>query len=64
MDFEKWRPWLIVIEAPFNVESEWAQLLTDARYGFVHYDGINRYYLAEEHANLAGSFDIPPSVLG
>jgi FkbM family methyltransferase len=63
MDFEKWRPWIVLIENPFNIEPEWAQLLIDARYRFVHYDGINRYYLAEEHADLAGAFDTPPSWL-
>ncbi|HEY3700029.1 MAG TPA: FkbM family methyltransferase [Spongiibacteraceae bacterium] len=63
MDFQRWRPWIILIENPFNIEPEWANLVVDARYKFVHYDGINRYYLAAEHINLAGAFDTPPNLL-
>lgn len=63
MDFGRWRPWIVLIENPFNVEPAWASLLVDAGYSFAHYDGINRYYLAEEHRDLLGAFDTPPNVL-
>ncbi len=63
MDFQRWRPWILLIESPFNIEPEWRSLLTDARYREVRCDGINRYFLAEEHMNLLGAFDMPPGFL-
>ncbi|HET8687921.1 MAG TPA: FkbM family methyltransferase, partial [Methanosarcina sp.] len=63
LDLTRWRPWIILIENPFNVEPVWESLLTLADYEFVHYDGINRYYLCKEHVNLAGAFDTPPNIL-
>ena len=63
MDFKKWRPWILLIESPFNIEPEWRPLLEGARYREVRCDGINRYFLAEEHMNLAGAFDMPPGFL-
>lgn len=63
MDFQRWRPWVLLIESVFNVEPEWGDLLKAARYQFVHRDGINRYFLAEEHMNLADAFNLPPGSL-
>jgi FkbM family methyltransferase len=74
MDFQRWRPWIMIIEIPLHVEirdgqlksvemhPDWEQLILEAHYHPVHYDGLNRYYIAEEHMNLAGAFDVPPSV--
>lgn len=62
-DFARWRPWIIAIETPFNNVPEWASIITDAGYRKVRFDGINTFYLADEHAQLAGAFDIPPSYL-
>ena len=63
MDFERWRPWVLLIESPFNVEPEWRPLLESARYHEVRRDGINRFFLAEEHMALKGAFDMPPGFL-
>lgn len=63
MDFERWRPWVLLIESPFNIEPEWRPLLESARYHEVRHDGINRFFLAEEHMALKGAFDMPPSYL-
>ncbi len=63
MDFNKWRPWIILIETPFNRDQEWEKIITDASYRFVQFDGLNSFYLAEEHLNLAGAFETPPSYL-
>jgi FkbM family methyltransferase len=63
MDFTKWRPWILLIEAPFDTHPSWEKIVTDAAYRFVQYDGLNRFYLAEEHSNLAGAFETPPSYL-
>jgi hypothetical protein len=63
MDFQRWRPWIVVIENPFNVEPVWASMLVDAEYQFVHYDGINRYYLAKERIDLTRSLAVSPNLL-
>ncbi len=67
MDFKKWRPWLIIIEATAPMSQEtlhqsWEFLLTDCAYEFVYFDGLNRYYLAQEHAELKPAFATPPNV--
>jgi FkbM family methyltransferase len=67
MDFARWRPWVLVIEATLpdsrvtNHET-WEHLVTGQRYRYVWFDGLNRYYVAEEHAELAASFGTPPNV--
>jgi FkbM family methyltransferase len=63
MDFERWRPWILLIESPFNIDPEWRSLVEGARYREVRRDGVNRYFLAEEHMNLIGAFDMPPGFL-
>jgi FkbM family methyltransferase len=67
MDFKKWRPWLVIVEAttPMSQETaylEWEYLLTDANYLFVYFDGLNRYYIALEHPELKPAFAVPPNV--
>jgi FkbM family methyltransferase len=67
MDFEKWRPWLLVIEATLpnsrvtNHES-WEALVTNHCYRYAHFDGLNRYYVADEHAELLELLSIQPNV--
>lgn len=66
MDFNRYRPWILVIEAaePNNIHAptyqEWDGLVQAARYRFVYTDLLNRYYVAEEHPELFGSFALPP----
>ncbi|MCS0630664.1 FkbM family methyltransferase [Telluria mixta] len=67
MDFERWRPWVLVIEAtqPNSRETNhasWEHLVTSRRYRYAWFDGLNRYYVAEEHAELLASFGIQPNV--
>jgi FkbM family methyltransferase len=67
MDFERWRPWVLVIEATLPNSREtnhasWEHLVTDRRYRYAWFDGLNRYYVAEEHAALLASFGIQPNV--
>ena len=67
MDFARWRPWVLVIEATLPNSREtrheaWDALVTSQRYRFVWFDGLNRYYVAEEHAELAQHFGIQPNV--
>ena len=67
-DFRNFRPWIVLVEAtrPNSQEAthnEWEWLLTDAAYRFVYFDGLNRFYVAEErYSELAPSFQIPPNV--
>ncbi len=61
------RPWIIVVEAiePLTSVSRhdaWEPLLTAAAYEFVYFDGLNRYYLAAEHADRRERFLAPPNV--
>lgn len=67
MDFERWRPWVLVIEATLpnsritNHEA-WEALVTSHRYRYAYFDGLNRYYVAEEHAELLEVLSVPPNV--
>jgi hypothetical protein len=67
MDFTRWRPWVLVIEATLPNSREtnhasWEHLVTEQRYRYAWFDGLNRYYVAEEHPELLGSFGIQPNV--
>jgi FkbM family methyltransferase len=63
LDLNRWRPWFLVIETPFEQNQSWASMVLDAGYSAVHFDGLNTYYLADEHANLAGAFEMSPGYL-
>jgi len=61
------RPWVMVIEAtiPNSTETDyanWDPILTAANYQIVYFDGLNRFYVAKEHAELAVAFSTPPNV--
>jgi FkbM family methyltransferase len=65
--FEQVRPWIVVVEATLpnsqvSTHEEWERLLTGRGYRLAYRDGLNRYYVAEEHAELLGAFDVPPNV--
>ncbi|MDD2799971.1 MAG: FkbM family methyltransferase [Methylococcales bacterium] len=67
MDFGRFRPWIVVVEAtrPNSTEEdyfEWEGLLVEANYLFAYADGLNRFYLALEHKYLAEALKYPPNV--
>jgi FkbM family methyltransferase len=67
MDFERWRPWVLVIEATLPNSREtnhetWEPLVTSERYRFAWFDGLNRYYVAAEHPQLLDAFGVQPNV--
>jgi FkbM family methyltransferase len=67
LDLRRFRPAVILAEATVpqtRVEShgEWEPLLLAADYSFVYFDGVNRFYLANEHAALKVHFAVPPNV--
>lgn len=64
---ERLRPWVLVVEAtiPNSPETDyenWDPLVTAAGYRFVYFDGLNRFYIADEHAELADAFLVPPNI--
>ena len=66
-DSQALRPWVMVIEAtiPNSTETDyagWEPILAAANYQFVYFDGLNRFYVAKEHAGLAAAFSTPPNV--
>lgn len=67
MDFKRWRPWVLVIEATLpnsratNHET-WEHLVTSQGYTYAWFDGLNRYYVAAEHPELLARLDIQPNV--
>lgn len=67
MDFSRHRPWVILIGATAprsstEIDSYWERLLGAAGYQSVYWDGLNRFYLAEEHSRLQPAFATPPNV--
>jgi FkbM family methyltransferase len=57
-DWQRWRPRIVVVEAmaPGDMAeawSAWEAHLTRQRYRFVFFDGLNRFYVADEAADLA-----------
>jgi FkbM family methyltransferase len=64
--FEAVRPWIVVVEATEpnsnrEVFTEWEDLLLRHRYQFEYFDGLNRFYIAAERADLARHFSCPPN---
>jgi hypothetical protein len=67
MDFTRWRPWVLVIEATLpnsrvTNHQAWEHTVTAHRYHFAWFDGLNRYYVAEEHLELLAALEIQPNV--
>jgi FkbM family methyltransferase len=68
MDFRRWRPWILVIEAVNPASGttnheDWEPSLTEHGYRFTYFDGLNRYYVAEEHEALREALGTQPNVL-
>ncbi|QND48905.1 FkbM family methyltransferase [Rhizobium lusitanum] len=66
-DWSAHRPWIVVVEAtaPLSPElrhSMWEDILLNADYRFVYFDGLNRFYVAYEHADLEAAFSAPPNI--
>jgi FkbM family methyltransferase len=66
-DSKALRPWIIVIEAtvPMSTELRYEgadRVLVDSGYEFAYFDGLNRFYVAAEHRELAAKLQIPPNV--
>ncbi len=64
-DFARYRPWIVVVEATHPGTQDaayegWEPTLLEANYRFVWFDGVNRFYIAQEHElALRGAFATP-----
>lgn len=61
------RPWIVLVEAtrPNTTEPShdaWERLIHEAGYRFVLFDGLNRFYVANEHPELVAAFATPVNV--
>ncbi|MBX9588617.1 MAG: FkbM family methyltransferase [Hyphomonadaceae bacterium] len=66
MDFRRWRPRVVVVEAvaPGSMEASWQAwepALLAAGYAFAFFDRLNRFYVAHEAAELAARFPREPT---
>lgn len=69
MNFRRWRPWIVIAEAkqPTGqglITAAWESLLLEQGYAAIYCDGINTFYLADEHREeLQNVFAAPPNIL-
>lgn len=62
------KPWVVVVEStrPLSqaaTHQEWEPLLLAKGYAFAYSDGVNRYYVSDEHAELKQHFQFGPNLL-
>lgn len=67
-DWERHRPWIVVVESTrpntnISDHDAWEPTLLNHSYQFVWFDGINRFYLANEQQHLREAFRFPVNVL-
>ncbi len=63
----KHRPWIVVVEATLpstqqETHIKWEHILLTAGYHFAYADGLNRFYVSDEHRELITAFKYPPNV--
>ena len=68
LDLKRYRPWVMVVEAtsPNSAEPShlaWEHLLLEADYSFCLFDGLSRFYVSAEHADLAARLGYPACAL-
>lgn len=67
-DLGRFRPWIILVEsvapgaARTESHSSWEPHVLRSGYVFAYFDGLNRFYIAREHADLQQHFAVPPNV--
>jgi len=45
-----------------EAHSSWEPHILRSDYAFAYFDGLNRFYVAREHADLQRRFAVPPNV--
>jgi len=69
IDLQKWRPWVMVVEATRPMTSDptheqWEAILTEADYRFCLFDGLSRFYVAQEKFDELGTaLSAPANIL-
>jgi len=67
VDLTRIRPWIILIESTepnstVPTHDQWQEQLTDCDYVFVHFDGLNRFYVPREREEqLKEALQTPPN---
>jgi len=67
-DWQKNRPWILLVESTSPMSqvenhTEWEKLVLSNQYQFLYFDGLNRFYVADEHMEvLSPAFINPPNV--
>ncbi len=67
VDFSKIKPWIILVESTIpstriaNYQN-WESILLGNGYEFVYFDGLNRFYVDKERAELKEAFALPPGL--
>lgn len=61
------RPWVLVIEStrplsPEQTFGDWEPAVLAKGYRFAYFDGLNRFYVSERHAELLEAFNCGPNV--
>jgi len=61
------RPWVVVIEStrplsPEQTYSDWEPAVLAKGYRFAYFDGLNRFYVSEQHLELLPAFSCGPNV--
>ncbi|NMM04860.1 FkbM family methyltransferase [Polaromonas sp.] len=61
------RPWVVVVESTLpltqiETRENWEATLVAYGYAHVYFDGLNRYYVSNEHPELREAFAAPPNV--
>lgn len=67
LDLRRHRPWILVIEATApgtqrDVSAPWRGGVEEAGYSHAWFDGLNRWFVAKEHAELIERIALPPNV--
>jgi FkbM family methyltransferase len=67
LDLDRFRPWIIVIEATepnstVSTRDDWEHLIIGHGYGLAYFDGLNCFYVADEIAGLKEGLAVPPNV--
>lgn len=67
-DFKRFRPWILLVEAnkpgsDLQAHADWEKLIESEDYRQVYFDGLNKFYIADEKLpELSGYFQSPPNV--
>lgn len=61
------RPWIVVVESTqpltqIECHQSWESKLTSYGYTSVYFDGLNRYYISDNHPELKTAFASPPNI--